>query len=115
GARHGTRPPNAPQGQDQLRPAGEKVEEGQQHLDDPQRTVHADLLGPAASAGDSAGRAYPPAIAPTTRKGSVPTTTASGSGVSGESWDRSSSQAKNRKNGRRWWVTWSRIVPRSIG
>ena len=37
---------------------------------------------------------YPPAIAPTTRKGSRPVATASGSGVSGGSWDRSCSQAK---------------------
>ena len=34
--------------------------------------------------------AYPPAIAPTTRKGSAPVATASGSGASGDSWDRSS-------------------------
>jgi hypothetical protein len=36
---------------------------------------------------------YPPAMAPTTRNGSSPLTTAMGSGVSGGSWDRSSSQA----------------------
>ena len=58
---------------------------------------------------------YPPAMAPTTRNGSAPVATASGSGASGGSWDRSSSQAKNRTNGRRCCVTWSRIVPRSIG
>ena len=40
-------------------------------------------------------------MAPTTRKGSAPVATASGSGASGGSWDRSCSQAKNRKNGRR--------------
>ena len=40
-------------------------------------------------------------MAPTTRKGSAPDATASGSGASGGSWDRSCSQAKNRKNGRR--------------
>jgi len=34
-------------------------------------------------------------------KGSFPDATASGNGVSGGSWDRSSSQAKKRKNGRR--------------
>src|SRR5262245_19301283 len=58
---------------------------------------------------------YPPAIAPTTKKGSDPATTAAGSGASGDSWERSSLQAKNRRNARRFWVTWSRIVPRSIG
>ena len=57
----------------------------------------------------------PPAMAPTIRNGSAPDATASGSGASGGSWDRSSSQAKNRTNGRRCCVTWSRIVPRSIG
>ena len=40
---------------------------------------------------------------------------ASGSGASGGSCDRSSSQAKNRTNGRRRCVVWSRIVPRSTG
>ena len=40
-------------------------------------------------------------MAPTIRKGSAPDATASGSGASGGSWDRSSSQAKNRTNGRR--------------
>ena len=54
-------------------------------------------------------------MAPTMIRGSAPDETASGSGASGSSWDRSSSQAKNRKNGRRCCVTWSRIVPRSIG
>ncbi len=39
------------------------------------------------------GRTYPPAMAPTTRNGSVPFATASGSGVSGSSCDRSCSQA----------------------
>src|SRR5437867_1966511 len=52
-------------------------------------------------------------MAPTIRKGSAPDATPSGSGASGGSWDRSCSQAKNRKNGRRCPVTWSRIVPRS--
>jgi photosystem II stability/assembly factor-like uncharacterized protein len=33
----------------------------------------------------------------------------------GDSCDRSSSQAKNRTNARRCFVTWSRIVPRSAG
>src|SRR2546426_2737696 len=58
---------------------------------------------------------YPPAIAPTTRKGSVPDATASGSGASGGSWVRSRSHAKNRRNGRPSAVTWSRILPRSMG
>src|SRR2546426_1592923 len=58
---------------------------------------------------------YPPAIAPTTRKGSVPDATASGSGASGGSWVRCRSHAKNRMNVRRCAVTWSRIVPRSMG
>jgi hypothetical protein len=48
---------------------------------------------------------YPPAMAPTTRRGSAPDSTASGRGASGGSWLRSSSQAKNRKSGRRSWVT----------
>src|SRR5205814_258156 len=38
-------------------------------------------------------RNQPPAIAPITRKGSSPASTRSGSGVSGDSLDRSSSQA----------------------
>ena len=58
---------------------------------------------------------YPPAIAPTTRNASAPRATASGSGAFGGSWDRSRRQAKNRRNALRWPVTWSRIVPRSIG
>jgi hypothetical protein len=48
---------------------------------------------------------HPPAMAPTTRNGSLPFTTASGSGASGDSCDKSSSQAKNRTNGRRCCVT----------
>src|SRR2546429_857195 len=44
---------------------------------------------------------YPPAMAPTNRNGSAPVATASGSGASGDSCDRSSPQAKNRTNGRR--------------
>ena len=63
----------------------------------------------------AAGEPYPPAIAPTTSSGSAPAATASGSGASGEVWDRSCSQAKNLTNGRRRFVTWSRIVPRSAG
>ena len=47
----------------------------------------------------------PPAMAPMMRSGSFPDATASGSGVSGGSCDRSSSQAKKRKNGRRCCVT----------
>ena len=60
-------------------------------------------------------RAQPPAIAPTIRKGSVPATTASGRGASGDSSERSSSQAKNLSIGRRSWVRASRIVPRKAG
>ncbi len=43
----------------------------------------------------------PPAIAPSTMSGSRPSTTADGSGLSGSSWERSSSQAKNRMKARR--------------
>jgi hypothetical protein len=49
--------------------------------------------------------AQPPAIAPMTRRGSAAVATAAGSGESGSSSDRSCSQAKNRKNGRRSLVT----------
>jgi len=52
---------------------------------------------------------------PMTINGSTPDATASGSGASGGSCERSSSQAKNLRNARRCNVTWSRIVPRSIG
>ena len=38
-------------------------------------------------------------MAPTIRNGSAPVATASGSGASGDSCDRSSSQAKKRTNG----------------
>ena len=48
---------------------------------------------------------YPPAMAPTTRKGSAPATTGSGKGVSGGSCERSCSQAKYRTKGRRRLVT----------
>ena len=48
---------------------------------------------------------YPPAMAPTTRKGSAPATTASGNAVSGASWEKSCSQAKYRTKGRRRLVT----------
>src|SRR5207245_1059791 len=58
---------------------------------------------------------YPPAMAPTIQNGSAPDATASGSRASGGSRDRSSLHAKNRSIGRRSCVTWSRIVPRSIG
>src|ERR1700730_18296512 len=58
---------------------------------------------------------HPPAIAPIIKSGSTPETTASGSGASTESCDKSPPHAKNRKNGRRSCVTCSRIVPRSIG
>src|ERR1035441_4871412 len=57
----------------------------------------------------------PPAIAPTIRNGSAPFTISSGNGVSGGSSDKSSLQAKNRTNGRRFNVPWSRIVPRKTG
>ncbi|MFZ2058895.1 MAG: hypothetical protein WAV54_15935 [Acidimicrobiales bacterium] len=53
----------------------------------------------------------PPAIAPMTKNGSVPVTTASGSGASGGSCVRSCSQAKKRTNARLFWVTGSRMVP----
>ena len=42
------------------------------------------------------GPSQPPAIAPTTSSGSAPSATASGSGASGESCERSRSHAKNR-------------------
>ncbi len=48
---------------------------------------------------------YPPAMAPTMRSGSVPATTAAGSATSGGSLERSSIQAKKRRNGRRRRVT----------
>jgi hypothetical protein len=48
---------------------------------------------------------HPPASAPTTRNGSAPVATAGGSAASGGSCDRSSSHAKNRRNGRRLCVT----------
>jgi hypothetical protein len=59
--------------------------------------------------------AYPPDMAPTTRRGSMPAATASGRGSVVGSCDKSSPQAKNRMKGRRCMLTWSRIVPRSIG
>ena len=67
---------------------------------------------------DLHGSSRPPSRRPSPRRPGTarrPRATASGSGASGDSWDRSSSQAKNRTNGRRCCVTWSRIVPRSIG
>jgi MYXO-CTERM domain-containing protein len=60
-------------------------------------------------------QAYPPAMAPTIMKGSEPLMTASGSGVSAGSSERSSLQTKNRRNGRRLSVPWSRMVPRRTG
>src|SRR6266850_481682 len=48
---------------------------------------------------------YPPAIAPMMSNGSAPDATASGRGASGGSCERSSAQAKNRKNARRSCVT----------
>ncbi len=50
-------------------------------------------------------------MAPTMKNGSVPPATASGSGWSGDSCDRSFSQAKKRTNGRRLRVAGSRMVP----
>ena len=58
---------------------------------------------------------HPPAKAPMIRNGSEPEATASGNGASGDSWDTSSRQAKNRTKGRRWCVRWSRSVPHSTG
>jgi hypothetical protein len=57
--------------------------------------------------GGSASRGYfqPPAIAPITKNGSFPVATDSGKGLSVGSWDQSSSQAKNRKNARRFKVS----------
>src|SRR5438477_3209945 len=54
-------------------------------------------------------------MAPTMRNGSAPLATASGNGASIGSSERSCSQAKKRTNARRRSVTWSRIVPHSIG
>src|SRR5713101_921585 len=45
-------------------------------------------------------RSYPPAMAPMMKNGSAPDATFSGSGASGDSRDRSSSQAKKRNIGR---------------
>jgi response regulator RpfG family c-di-GMP phosphodiesterase len=52
-----------------------------------------------------AAQTHPPAIAPMIRNGSAPEATSLGKGASGDSWDQSSAQTKNRKNGRRSWVT----------
>ena len=60
-------------------------------------------------------RPYPPAMEPTTRRGSSPYTTSMGSRLDGGSCDKSSPQAKKRMNARRCFVTWSPSVPRSIG
>jgi len=49
------------------------------------------------------------------RNGSCPDTTASGKGASGGSWEMSSPQAKKRRKGRRFWLAWSRMVPRKTG
>src|SRR4029077_16365930 len=46
---------------------------------------------------------YPPAMAPMTRNGSAPDATASGSGASGGSFERSCSLAWKRMNARRIW------------
>jgi len=50
-------------------------------------------------------KAQPPAMAPIIKNGSDPFTIASGNGVSGNSCDKSSPQAKNRTIGRRSFVT----------
>ena len=50
---------------------------------------------------DGADPTYPPAIAPTTRKGSAPDATSLGNGSSTGSSERSSPQAKKRMNARR--------------
>ncbi len=50
-----------------------------------------------------------------TRNAARPFTTASGNTSSGDSCERSSSHAKNRMNGRRNFVVWSRIVPSNCG
>jgi uncharacterized protein len=49
--------------------------------------------GPSPGLSDSGPAGQPPAIAPTTMNGSSPWATRSGSGASGSSWERSSSQA----------------------
>src|ERR1700690_833085 len=54
-------------------------------------------------------------MAPMIRKGSLPKATEAGRGAKGESWERSSWQAKKRRKGRRCWVTWSRMVPCRTG
>ena len=50
-------------------------------------------------------RPYPPAMAATIRYGSAPVETAWGRGASAGSCERSSPQAKNLMNGRRFFVT----------
>src|SRR5258708_13571154 len=60
------------------------------------------------------GLSYPPAMAPMMSRGSLPEATASGSGASGDSCAKSSSQPKNRTKARLSRVTWPRIVPRSM-
>jgi hypothetical protein len=59
------------------------------------------LAGIIMLAAGTAGRIYPPAIAPTIRYGSAPLATASGSAACGASWDRSCWHAKNLTNARR--------------
>ncbi len=58
---------------------------------------------------------YPPAIAPTIMKRSLPFATTSGKSASGSTSEKSSPQAKKRTKALRSFVTWSRIVPRSTG
>ena len=58
---------------------------------------------------------YPPAIAPRMMNGSAPVATASGSGVSGSSWERSWPHAKKRSQGLLVGEPWLRMVPRRTG
>jgi len=76
-------------GRPQNPPMGQWLTAGS-HLSSPQERARA---GSVLVGGIEPEGAYPPAIAPTMRKGSVPFTTASGNESSGDSLDRSSSQA----------------------
>ncbi len=58
---------------------------------------------------------YPPAMAPTTKNGSSPAKTFSGSSVTVGDSERSSPQAKYLTKGRRALVSCCRMVPLSIG
>ena len=75
-------------------------------LDSPDQAANGiPLTAVALTASRTAWRVQPPAMAPTIRNGSVPRTTGSGSSRSGASSDRSSWQAKKRRNGRRFLLT----------